>query len=607
MRKEIDNYYKFHRRYGDETIISAPPERLKGRHKRGDGKELLERGQAAWQALSQFRAERRRNIEYRNGNQWGDMVPDPDNSGKMVRESELLTRQGKQLLKHNFIQQFIRNICGQMLNSPTQTVVYARNEDEIELGTMLTETLQVCHQANQTGRLDLSLLEELILSGVGCYKVSYDYSQEREQGEGVINLVSGGRLFFDTDLTDSSLRSLSLIGELHDYSLEEVVSAFARTPDDEKVINKIYSPTNRRTINTGMESDFHIPNNPALCRVIEIWHKRGRWERYLHDYLSGEVVRNDKITDKEVDSINLRRLEECRTAGYDETLAPLIRVDDRYVHYWSVAFIAPTGEILMEMETPYHHKTHPYILTSIPTIDGTPKALIGDIIDIQRYINRLLVMIDFIMGTSAKGVLMVPENSLPDGYSIEDFSSEYVKANGVILYKPNNTRDIPFQISSNSTNVGAWEMLNVQIGLIKELSGVSTAIQGGTSSGYMAASLYAQQAENSQLNLKVLFDTLRFAQKQRDEKLLKVIMQYYRSERQLSSVGERKGVYIPNMVDNIVNFDLVVSHSVATPLYRQLNEDMLKSMFDRGQIDIEMFLSNSTLPFAEKLLSQLKS
>ncbi len=610
MRQEIINYFKYLNRYAVEPrgVKRTKSTFVKGRLE--DGSALLDKAYTAWLAMDTFRSERRRNIEYRNGNQWSDMVPDPDNSGKMIRESELLTRQGKSLLKHNFIQQFIRNISGQMLTNPTQSVVYARTEGKEELGEMLTNTLQACHDSNRVGRVDLALLEELILSGVGCYKVGYKFSSEREQGECEVDVVPGSRLFVDTDMSDASLRSLSLIGELHELSLEEVISTFASNPEEEKIVGRIYTPLAASTVGvSNKDSDFMTPNDSACCRVIEVWYREGRWVKHTHDYLTGESKREDKITQKEVDKINRERLAECRSLGYSEERAPLLHLDYQYEHYWSVAFLAPTGELLYRGESPYNHKSHPYIIGSIPTIDGTPKALVSDVIDIQRYINRLIVMIDFIMGTSAKGVLMVPENALPDGYSIEDFTSEYVKANGVILYKPNHTRDVPFQISSNSTNVGAWEMLNIQIGLIKELSGVSGAIQGEGSKGYTASSLYAQQAENSQLNLKVLFNTLRLLQRDRDEKMLKVIMQYYRNERYLSPAfesGGKESKYIPELVDTIIDFDLVVSHSIATPLYRQLNEEILKSMLDRGQIDIEMFLSNSSLPFAESLLSQLR-
>lgn len=609
---EIAEYFKYVDKHGsgkepEVCLIQAQSVKTK----KSDGKQLLDSAFAAWQTLSNIREERKRNIDYKNGNQWSDIVDDPDNRGKKIREAELLAREGKSPLKHNFIQQFIRNLSGQMLNSPTQSVVFARTTNDTELGEMLTNTLQACHHLNEVSRLDLALLEELILSGVGCYKVRYEYWDTRKKGDGRLEVVAGNRLFYDCGFSDVSMSSLSVIGEIHDYSMDEVVRSFAKTPEDEKWIAKIYSPLNRSNPEFEVGSDFFIPSDASKCRVIEVWHRRGRWENTLHDSMNATVTRDEKITTKEVERINKERIEQTIALGRSVEDAPLVHIDRNYVHYWSVSFISPTGEILMEKETPYTHASHPYVVTALPSIDGYPRSVVSDLVDIQRYINRLIVMIDFIIGASAKGVLMVPENSIPDGYSIEDFTSEYVKANGVILYKPNNTRDVPFQISSNSTNVGAWEMLNMQMGLIKEISGLSGAIQGYAPSSNTPSSLYAQQAQNSQLNYKVLFDTMRQCQRQRDEKLLKVLMQYYSRERYVSIAGVAFGktatVYVPEMVAEIIDFNLVISQSTATPLYRQINDDLLKSMLDSGHIDLEMFLSNSSLPFAETLLSQLEA
>lgn len=612
MEKTIADYFKYVDKYGSgrelEVCLTLSE---KPKTKKGDGKQLLENAYAAWQTLATVRSDRKRNIEYKNGNQWSDIVDDPDNKGKKIRESELLARQGKTPLKHNFIQQFIRNLSGQMLNSPSQSVVYARTTDNTELGEMLTNTLQSCHHLNQVQRLDLSLMEELILSGVGCYKVRYDYWDAKKKGDGKLEVISGNRLFYDCGFSDISMASLSIIGEIHDYSQDELIRCFAKSSDDEKNIMKMYAPLNNANPEFETGSDFFAPADSSKCRVIEVWHKKGRWETSLHDYLSGSVTRNDKMTEKEVERINKERVKATVALGRRAEDAPLVHLDRNYVHYWNVSFLSPTGELLLEKETPYVHASHPYVITSLPSIDGYPHGVIHDLIDIQRYINRLIVMIDFIMGASAKGVLMVPENAIPDGYSVEDFTSEYVKANGVIVYKPNNTRDVPFQISSNSTNVGAWEMLNMQMGLIKEISGISGAIQGYATNSNTPSSLYAQQAQNSQLNYKVLFDTLRHVQRQRDEKLLKVLMQYYKRERYVSISGvtfsKTATKYEPKMAQEIVDFNLVVSQSTSTPLYRQLNDDILKSMLDSGQIDLEMFLSNTTLPFADNLLSQLEA
>lgn len=564
-----------------------------------ESKALLEKCHEGWLALSKVRDERARNVKFKNGDQWSDLVEDPNKKGYAVREDELLAREGKTPLKHNFIQQFIRNISGQMLSNPSQSVVYTRDTDTKELGEMLTNALQACHHLNQGDRLNLSVMEELLLSGLACVKVRYEYWHSKSTSDGMLENVNINRLFFNHDIEDTRLFDIEMIGEIHDFTIDEVVCNYASSPSQEEELRNIYNSSadspflsNAKALKGSQTQNmsFLKSNDRSKCRVIEVWERRGRWITVTHDYQSG--------------------CELIEKSGRIRDLGNGTHTENRYEQYWHMTCLTPTGEILSTMETPYLHGEHPYIITTLPLIDGTTHSFISDIIDIQKYINRLIVMIDFIMGASAKGVLMVPENAIPDGYSVDDFTSEYVKANGVIIYKPNHTRDVPFQISSNSTNVGAWEMLSLQMNLIQQISGLSGAIQGERAKGYMPSSLYAQEANNSQLNHRVLFDTIRLHQQLRDEKLLKVLMQFYTTQRYINVAGNSYSttaiIYQPDKAANISDFNLVVSQSMDTPVYKQIIEDSLKNMLDTKQIDLEMYLSNSSFPFASRLLSQVR-
>ncbi|MFR4237071.1 MAG: hypothetical protein ACLT1W_13170, partial [Alistipes onderdonkii] len=77
---------------------------------------LLWRCAQDWDAMLYLRKEHARNLRYKNGDQWCDKVPDPENPGKMIREDALISRSGKIPLKHNYLQQYIRNIHGQLLS-----------------------------------------------------------------------------------------------------------------------------------------------------------------------------------------------------------------------------------------------------------------------------------------------------------------------------------------------------------------------------------------------------------------------------------------------------------------------------------------------------------
>ena len=261
------------------------------------------------------------------------------------------------------------------------------------------------------------------------------------------------------------------------------------------------------------------------------------------------------------------------------------------------------------METPYMHGSHPYILALYPFIDGEVQSFVADVLDQQRYINRLITMIDFIMGASAKGVLLFPEDMLPEGTTIEEIADQWVKYNGVILYKPKPGVTPPQQISVNATNVGAYELLNLQMQLMSEISGVHTAIRGGDPKANTPASLYAQQSQNSATNLIDLMEAFRGFREERDTKIMKVQQQYYTSPRYINIAGsnysEVSKYFKPEMVRNI-DFDLSIEESQSTPAYRQLADQFLVQLFSAGQIDIKPMLENSSMPFADRLLQTIK-
>lgn len=578
--------------------------------------DLLMACQNDWNRLSEFRKMRERNIRYKNGDQWGDTVADPD-SGKQVREDVLLSSKGRVPLKHNFIQQFVRNIEGQLLSNPSKSIVYARSKDDAQLGDMLTNTLQACHQLNRTEQLDITVMEELLLSGLACTKTRYAFWSTKNRTDGRIDLVGANRLFFNTDLEDPRLFDLRRVGEIHDYTLDELIGYFATSPQDATLLSDMYTHRslreetfNGRDVTKGKQpGSFLLPDDLSKCRVFEVWQKLGRWVTYVHDYADG----TEQITElsmQEVEQLNAERIAQGIALGMSQDQIALLYAERKYEHYWQVKFLTPNGVCLRQMETPYTHEEHPYSFAVLPMVDGAIRGVLTDLIDIQRYINRLIVMIDFIMGASAKGVLMVPEDTIPEGMTADDFAAEWVKGNGVVVFRPTRTGAMPQQISSNATNIGAWDMLKLEMNLLQQISGISGAVQGHAPKSGTPSSLYAQEAQNSTLNYLVVFEMFKAFKQERDEKLLKVLMQYYTDRRHIDISGdaytETAKYYDPLMARKIIDFNLVVTQSTDTPVFRAATDDVLMQLFQAGAIPLELFLDNTSMPFAEKLKNDLK-
>lgn len=585
-----------------------------------DNLTLLWRCAQDWDAMAYLRKEHARNLRYKSGDQWSDTVPDPENPRKMIREDALISRSGKVPLKHNYIQQYIRNIHGQLLSSPTQTVVYARSRDDQPLGEMLTNALQSCHQINKVKKLDINIVEELCLTGMACAKVRYAYWSTKNRTDGKIDLVNINRLFFNTDIEDPRLNDIRRIGELHDYTFDDLVHNFAMSREDVQALREIYGvchdPAKLESIYTHTTDrlqnlNFLFCNDLGKYRVIEVWERVGRWVLYVHDYADGTEEIYTDLTMADVEAINAARLEQGAAVGLGPEAVKLVYAQEQYEYFWRVKYLTPNGYCIKEMETPYTHEEHPYVIASMPVVDGQFKAVLSDIVDIQRYINRLLTLLDFIIGSSAKGLLMVPQECIPDDMNLQDFAREYVKVNGVVLIKKGAGDKLPKQIAMNSTNIGAWEMFAQEMSIMQQISGLNGAIQGQVPRANTPSSLYAQQSQNSMLNFLVLFDSFNSYCEDRDEKLLKVLMQFYTTRRYVGINGKAVGplakYYEPEMAQKIVDFNLTASKSTDTPVFRQMTDDLLMKLLESGRIPLEIFLNNCSIPGADKLQAELKT
>lgn len=581
---------------------------------------LLWRCARDWDAMDYLRKEHSRNLRYKNGDQWSDTVPDPDHPHRTIREDALISRSGKVPLKHNYIQQYIRNIHGQLLSSPTQTVVYARSRDDQPLGEMLTNALQACHQLNRIRKIDINVVEELCLTGIACAKVRYGYWSTKNRTDGKIDLVNINRLFFNADIEDPRLTDIRRIGELHDYTFDDLVRNFATCREDVQALREIYGICHDHTKLENLYENhasrlqnlnFLYTNDLGKYRVIEVWERLGRWVLYIHDYADGTEEIYTELTMQEVEAINASRIEQGMAAGIAPDTVKLIYAREQYEYYWRVKYLTPNGYCIKETESPYAHEEHPYVLAAMPVIDGRFKAVLSDVIDIQRYINRLLTLLDFIIGASAKGLLMVPQECIPDDMDIQDFAREYVKTNGVILIKKGAYDKLPKQISMNGTNIGAWEMFAQEMNIMQQISGLNGAVQGQVPRANTPSSLYAQQAQNSMMNFVVLFENYNMFCEERDEKLLKVLMQYYTTRRYIGTNGKTAGemakFYEPEMAQKIEDFNLTAAKSNDTPVFRQMTDDLLMKLLESGRIPLEIFLNNCSLPGADKLLAEVKS
>jgi len=619
------------RNFTEETIKSRTLSKIGGKQERilmpeinndrvvlAENMKLLEICRNDWQSLRDARTRRRRNRKYYRGDQWSDLIKDPDKSdGSVITEETYLKKQGKVPLKQNQIRQLVKNLIGQYRSNPSKAVIIARDRADAKTSEMLTNALQAAETVNKVASLDPRSFEEFSLSGAPIQKLSYRYWKQYNRPDLFIENINFNRIFFNSDVQDIRLTDLRRIGEIIDTTIDDIVATFAKNKADEAYIKQLYRTiitedflSQRGLDPTKMDSlDFFIPRDPSKCRLIEVWELKGEWRTKAHDLMDGSysIVKESL---KEIAKINRQRITMGTKLGVPEEEIALIEAEEIFEQFWYVKFLTPYGHVLFESETPYKHESHPYALVLYPLLDGEVWGFVEDIIDQQRYINRLIILMDFIINASAKGVLMIPEDSIPPGMSVKQFADEWTRFNGVIVFKPNKMGVLPTQIHNNSTNIGIHEMLALQMQLITQISGVHEAMQGQTAKSGTPAALYAQEAQNASLNTLDYIQTFNQFIQDRDTKALKIICQYYDEPRFLAvsgkSYSQEAKMWDPEKARDI-EFELVVVAGNDTPVYRSMIDQTLLEMLKAQMIDLEMYLESSTMPFADQLLESIRS
>ncbi len=576
--------------------------------------DILMEAQYYWNQMEDFRKDRERNKRYTYGFQWDDMICV---DGKSMTEEEYIKSQGNVALKNNLIRRLVRSVLGVYRSQSKEPTCTARDRDEQKLGETMSTILQCNMQLNRMPDVYARSMEEFLISGFIVHRKSYGWRNGKE--DCWTDYVQPNNFFIDNNMRDFRGWDVSVLGEVHDISFGQLCEQFASSPQEYRELRDIYKWAARKDyIATYAERfgysrlenyDFLFTSEPGRCRVIEIWRKEQKPRYRCHDYQNGDIFKIDEEDYAQVVlAENEERMRMAKEVGMPEEEVPLIKATWFVDDYWYFYYLSPFGDILREGETPYEHGSHPYVFKAYPFIDGEIHSFVADVIDQQRYTNRLITLYDWIMRASAKGVLMMPEDSLPDGVSIDDIAESWTEFNGVIVYRPSKSGKVPEQVANNSTNIGIAELLNMQLKFFEDISGVTGALQGKPGYSGESASHYNQQTENATKSLLDLLECFSCFVVDGAYKDVKNMQQFYDTKRVFNIAG-RSGAqieYDPKKIRD-VEFDLSITESTSTPAYRHLANDMLMQLYQSQAISVEQLLEHGDFPFADELLQSIKS
>lgn len=603
---------------------------VKRRMERQNGRktdyELLQRCWQAWNNLEAVRMTRDRAKRYCYGDQWGDTVRVYKNGYYYdMTEREYLKRKGSVPLSNNVMVSILNTLVGMYAKQGTEPVCFARTRSSQSLSDMMSATMQCNWQNTQMEDLLKHALEDYLIGGVMVCRETYeDRTQEIE--DSWTDYIEPNYVFWEGG-SDPRHLDLSLIGVLHDESVNDLYKKFAREEyglsiDD---LNRIFDidPDNSQTEGT-MHNDtndlsnisFDIPSKRGhYVRVIEAWTTETKYRYQCYDPIATNesdayfrIECDDKVLIAELNAKNVERKKQYDLMGVppeDRAYITAKKVADKY---WYYTFMAPDGTVLCRGETPYDFKSHPFSVKFYPYVNGEIHPFMGNVIDQQRYINRLIIMNDMAIRSSAKGVWLIPTQVL-DGMTPEEFAEQATEYDGMIFYTPKATlpNSRPDIITSNAVNLGTNELLQMELNLMREVSNVSGALQGKTPTAGTSASRYAQESQNASTSLySILKDMESFTECVAQKKCM-MIKQYYDNGRPIFNRDNTYPMEYDRLAARDIMFKISIKNAAATASYQNNINDKLDKLLEIGAINIVQYLQNLNEPFADKLLQDVQS
>lgn len=584
--------------------------------------DLLNECVRSFNNKDEWRQERATNLRYLFGNQWGDYIH-VHGLGSMTEE-DWIKMQGNVPLKNNVMVSLWMTVFGLHAKQETEPVCYARTEDSKTLSDMMSAALQTNWQNTYMSEMLDNAFAEYLISGAAFVRECYE--EREELHDAYTDYINPFYMFWEAG-NDPAHRDVRLIGCLHDISPEDLYFRFAKEEYGLtiKELNRIYSISAPSGSPAGssyqMQNDvhrydnvsFYTPSDAGLCRVIEVWREEVKPRYQIFDPIAADQVEKYYRVEKK-DLPYILEQNRQRKKLYEEQGVPVdqrayITATEIVDKYWQYTFMAPDGRILCTGETPYDFKSHPFSLSLFPYVNGEVHPFMSFFRDQQRYINRMVTVGDSAINSAAKGMTFLPLSLKPDGMTEEEYANQKSRFNAVYVYddrKGVRTGAKPEFYTHSAFNIGQTEMLQLQLNMIHEVSGVSGAVQGKTPTSGTSAARYAQEAQNSTTTIYPLVKKFTSFKERCAMKKCIVMQQFYEEGRDITPKKAEHQMFFRANAARDIKFRVSIKDAAASAAYLQLGNEMLDRLMQYG-LDLRTYLKNYDSPYSEKILQDYDS
>ena len=583
--------------------------------------ELYERCQQAWNNLEDIRRNYERVRSYVFGDQWGDIIHWRHGE---ITEREYIQRKGNVPLQNNIMISIQNSVVGLYTKQAGEPNCFAVRRDGQWLSDMMTATIQQNWQKTKMIDMLKAAFGEYLDGGAAVAR------ETMKEVDGVkfswTDHIGLNYAFWETG-DDVRMSDLRLIGVLNEATPGELYNRFCNEKYGWTVeeINEVFdiedTDGHRYYRTSGVQQNdrnkldyisFDTPSDESLCRLIEVWTKETKTRYQCYDPLAQSADECEyRVEVEDIQNViyeNELRKQQYMEVGVPEDEWALIEYELKEDEYWFYSYLAPDGTVIADGETPYEFNSHPFTVRLYPYVNAEVHPFMGNIIDQQRYINRLIIMHDMAARSAAKGLTIFPIENIPDGMTREDIAEEMTEYDGLLFIQTNklNSNLRPEVITSSAVQIGTQELLQMELNLARDITNVSGALQGKTPSAGTSAARYAQETQNATTSLEALMtDFTSFVESIAQKKCM-MIKQYYRDGRMVWNKDRTHLIEYKNLSALDVNFETSIKESAATAAYRTYINDQAMQLLQLGLITVEDYLQITNLPYSDELLQTIQ-
>ena len=604
----------------DRKRISSMSDGTSIRTRKRRDYDLRLRCEQAWNDKNDIRLVRDRVRRYTYEDQWGDII---EYRHGRTTERKYIQSKGNVPLQNNIMISILNSVVGLYAKQSGEPNCFAVKHDAQWLSDMMSATMQTCWQKTYMRDVLKTAFEDFIIGGVAVSRETYE--ERNGHLDSWTDIINPNYAFWEAG-TDVRMSDLQLVGALHDVAPGQLYRQFCNQKYGWTVneINEVFginkTDSHRYFRSAGLQQNeqdaldaisFDKPSNNSKCRLIEVWTKESKTRYQCYDPIAengDEVEYRVEVKDIwHIEQVNQERIRQCQEVGMTEEEWPLIEYEKIEDEYWYYTFMAPDGTIIADGENPYETKDQPFTIKLYPYVNSEVHPFMGNIIDQQRYINRLIIMHDMAARSAAKGLTIFPVECIPDGMTKEDIADEMTEYDGILFFDTNkmNPNLRPEIISSGAVQIGTQELLQMQLNLAREITNVSGALQGKTPSAGTSAARYAQETQNATTSLESLMQDFTSFSEQIARTKCMFIKQFYRNGRMVYN-SEHRLIDYDNMSCRDVDFVINIKEAAATAAYQTYINDQAMQLLQLGIIDGETYLSICNLPFKDDALAAIE-